>query len=194
MRKVFSLFALTIPFLLLTGCFSGGEGQKLLDLALTIQSEYRAMTQFSARTELTADYGQRVYSYTLDVRGDGDEITLTVLQPEILAGITARRKDGETFLEYEDLRLETGFLSPDALSPMTAIPAMLDQLKGGYLMAWCMEDNTLRITCGDPEATPDRGTVYDLWLDTESHDLLRGEISVDGRRCIQCTFSAFTKE
>ena len=78
---------------------------------------------------------------------------------------------------------------------MSAIPAMLDQLREGYLMAWSTEENeTLRITCGAPDSTPDRGTVFDLWLDSESHGLLRGEISVDGRRCIQCIFTDFTKE
>ena len=78
---------------------------------------------------------------------------------------------------------------------MSAIPAMLEQLRSGYLMAWSTEENgTLRITCGAPDSTPDRGTVFDLWLDSESHSLLRGEISVDGRRCIQCIFTDFTKE
>ena len=194
MRKVFFLFALTIPLLLLTGCFGGGEGQKMLDLALTIRGEYLAMTQCAARAELTADYGQRIYTYTLDVAGNGEELTLTVAEPDLIAGITARVKQGESFLVYDDLVLETGPLTDEGLSPMSAIPAMLEQLRGGYLMAWDMEDGALRITCGDPEGTPDRGTVYDLWLDAESHALLRGEVSSNGRRCIQCTFSSFTKE
>ena len=89
MRKVFSLFALTIPLLLLSGCLGGGEGQKLLDQALTIRGEYLAMEAFSARAELTADYGQRVYPYTLEVAESGEEITLTVAQPELISGITA---------------------------------------------------------------------------------------------------------
>ena len=195
MRKVFSLFALTIPLLLLSGCLGGGEGQKLLDLALTVRGEYLAMEGFSARAELTADYGHRVYPYTLEVAGSGEEITLTVLQPELISGITARIREGDALLEYDDLVVETGPLTEQGLSPMSAVPAMLEQLREGYLMAWTMEaDGSLRITCGEPDSTPDTGTLYDLWLDGESHALLRGEISVDGRRCIQCTFSSFTKE
>ena len=194
MRKVFSLFALTIPLLLLSGCLGGGEGQKTLDLALTIRGEYLAMTQCAARAELTADYGQRIYDYTLDVAGTAEELTLTVTEPDLIAGITARVKPGESFLVYDDLVLETGPLTDAGLSPMSAIPAMLEQLRGGYLMAWSLEDGILRITCGDPGGTPDTGTVYDLWLDTESHALIRGEVSVDGRRCLQCIFTSFTKE
>ena len=195
MRKVFLPFALMIPLLLTSGCFGGGEGQRLLDQALTIRGEYLAMSNFSARAELTADYGQRIYPYTLGVTGSDEEITLTILEPELLSGITARTARDGSFLEYEDLCLETGPLTAERLSPMSAIPAMLEQLRSGYLMAWSTEENeTLRITCGDPDSTPDRGTVFDLWLDSESHSLLRGEISIDGRRCIQCIFTDFTKE
>ena len=193
-RKVISLFALTIPLLLLSGCLGGGEGQKILDLALTVRGEYLAMTQCAAQAELTADYGQRVYTYTLDVAGTAEELTLTVTEPDLIAGITARVKQGESFLAYDDLVLETGPLSEAGLSPMSAIPAMLEHLRGGYLMAWSLEDGALHITCGDPGGTPDTGTVYDLWLDAESHALLRGEICVDGRRCIQCIFTSFIKE
>ena len=195
MRKVFSLFALTIPLLLLSSCFSGREEQKLLDLALSVQREYLTMDRFSAQADLTADYGQRIYQYTLDVSGTQEETVLTVLQPDLLSGITARVKDGESFLEYEDLCLETGPLTEDGLSPMSAIPQLLEQLKRGYLIAWSTDETgVLRITCGDPDSSADQGVVYDLWLDRENHTLLRGEISVDGRRCIQCTFSVFTKE
>ena len=195
MRKVFSLFALTIPLLLLSGCLMGGEDQKLLDLALTIRGEYLAMTHFTAQAQVQADYGQRLYDYTLDVTGDSESITLSLTRPELLSGITARVQNGESFLEYEDLCLETGPLNDKGLSPMSAIPELLAQLRSGYLVAWNLEeDGSLHITCGDADTSPDTGTVYDLWLDSESHILLRGEISTNGRRCIQCTFPIFTKE
>ena len=151
MRKGIILSALMIPLLLLSGCLGVGEGQKLLDQALTIRGEYLAMEGFSAQAELTADYGQRVCSYTLEVDASSDEITLTITQPDILAGITARCRNGDSFLEYDGLVIETGALNKQGLSPMSAIPAMLEQLRGGYLMAWNMEDGALRITCGDPD-------------------------------------------
>ena len=103
MRKVFLPFALMIPLLLTSGCFGGGEGQRLLDQALTIRGEYLTMSNFSARAELTADYGQRIYPYTLGVTGSDEEITLTILEPDLLSGITARMKRDGSFLEYEDL-------------------------------------------------------------------------------------------
>ena len=195
MRKGIILSALMIPLFLLSGCLGVGEGQKLLDQALTIRGEYLAMEGFSAQAELTADYGQRVCSYTLEVDASSNEITLTITQPDVLSGITARCRNGDGFLEYDGLVIETGALNKQGLSPMSAIPEMLEQLKSGYLMAWSSEaDGSLRITCGQPDSTPDQGTVFDFWLDGNSHALLRGEVSVDGRRCIQCTFSSFTKE
>ena len=76
MRKVLSLFALMILLLPLNGCF-GAEGQRALDTALTIRGEYLSMPDFSSQVQLRADYGQRVYDYTLDLSVSGDEIVLT---------------------------------------------------------------------------------------------------------------------
>ena len=195
MRKGIFLFVLMTPLLLLSGCFGGGEDQKLLDLALTIRGEYLAMESFSAAAELTADYGQRVYTYSLDAAAQGEELRLTILRPDIVSGITARINPDGGFLEYDDMSVETGPLTDEGLSPISAIPALLEQLRSGYITAWSSEqDGSFRITCGDPNVPPSMGTAYDLWFDPDSHALLRGEVSTDGRRCIQCIFSSFTKE
>lgn len=195
MRKVISLCVLMMTLLPLSGCFGGGKDQNALDTALTIRTEYLAMDRFSTQAELTADYGQRVYEYGLAVTGDSEEILLTVTQPELVAGITARVMAGETFLEYDTLCIETGQLTDDGLTPISAIPALLEAVRAGYITS-CGADDTgnLRVDYGDPDAPAGTGTAYTLWFDPQSHALLRGEIAKEGYRCIQCTFSSFTKE
>ena len=195
MRKVFFLFALMMTLLPLSGCFRGGEGQKALDAALTIRGEYLALTNFSSQVQLRADYGLRVYDYVLDVNSDAEEMILSVAAPELIAGITARLKAEESFLEFDGLSVETGPLNEQGLTPLSAVPALLDAVRGAYITACCFEDSgLLRVDCGDPDTPLGSGTEYILWFHPDTHDLTRGEISVDGRRRIECTFSPFTKE
>ena len=194
MRKVLFLFALMILLLPLNGCF-GGEGQKALDTALTIRGEYLSYPPFSTRAQLRADYGQRVYDYTLDVSVSEEETLLTVTEPDLIAGITARIKADENFLEFDDLRLETGALDETGLTPISAIPRMLTAIRQDYLTTYCFDESgALRVSCGDPDLPPGTGTEYTLWFHPDTHDLMQGEISVDGVRRIFCTFSPFTKE
>lgn len=177
-----------------SGC-GRDEGQQALDTALTIRSEYLALDSFCAQAGLRADYGQRVYDYTLEVSAGPEETVLTVTAPELVAGITARTAGEGSYLEYDGLQLETGPLDKDGLTPISAIPAMLEAVRSRYITSCCFqEDGLLRMDCGSPDAPVGTGTEFVLWFDAENHDLVAGEISVDGYRRISCEFSSVTKE
>ena len=153
------------------------------------------MTAFSSDVALTADYGQRVYSYALTVTVQDGHTTLTLTAPETVAGITAHMDASHTFLTYEDSSVETGNLSPDGLTPMSAVPALLDAIRSGYLTTCTLEsDGRLRMDCGTPDVPIGTGTELSLWFYPESHTLAEGEIRIDGFRYIACTFSNITKE
>ncbi len=195
MRKVILLCVLMMIFLPLGACSAGGESQKALDEALTIRGEYLSLTSFSTQAQLRADYGQRVYDYTLDVSAAEEETVLTVAAPELIAGITARLKPDESLLIYDDVCIETGPLNNEGLTPISAIPAMLDAARQDYITACCYEQpDLLRVEYGSPDAPPGSGTQFILWFRTDTHDLAQGEVAVDGARRITCTFSPFTKE
>ena len=185
---------------LLAGCGRGGNGGNSADeLALTIRTEYLAVTACSATAEITADYGQRVYEFTLDISWQkGGETVLIVVEPALIAGITARIKDGSACLEYDGISLETGLLSGDGLSPVDAVPNIMEKIASGYIAECDFEDTEtgcqLWFLCRDPEQSPGTGTEAAFWFDAESHDLLRAELSSDGYTVVQCIFTDFTKE
>lgn len=194
------LCALMIIFPLLTGCGENKNiGSSADELALNIRTEYMGMTGFSANAEVIADYGQRVYEYTLDVQWQKEgETVLTVLAPENIAGITARIESGTSFLDYDGISMETGILSQDGFSPMEAIPVLMNYILSGYI-AQCAYDgsetqNLLWVSCREPENSPGKGTEAELWFDVETHALTQAEILYDGYTVIQCIFSDFTKE
>lgn len=184
--------------LVLGGC--GGNGQQSEEaLALEVRTDYLAMSACSGTAEIRADYGQRVYDYTIDFtwQKEGDMV-LTITRPEEVAGVTAVLRQGETLLQYEDVRLETGPVSPEGLSPVDSLPALLEYIRTGSITQCGSESldtvEALRIQCGDPEGASGRGTEAVLWFDKETHALLQGELRSDGFAVIQCKFSTFTKE
>ena len=190
MRK--RLLCVLMMTLLLAGCGQTG-GNEAEELALTIRGEYLALDACSAQTAVTADYGQRVYEYELAVSVDGEETVLTLSAPETVAGLTARLAGPDSFLECDGLSVETGPLDGDGLTPVSAVPALLEAARSGYITACALEEDgaLLRVDCGDPAGSPGTGTEYALWFDAATHALTRGEISADGFRVILCEFSDF---
>ena len=195
MRKL--LFCVPMMILLLAACGGGSAGGSEEEtLALAIRGEYLEMTSCAATAEITADYGQRVYQYTMSVEASEEETALVITAPETVAGITARLKDKDSLLEYDGIAVETGPMDQQGLTPVSAVPALLEETRSGYMRACTLEEDgtLLRMDCGDPEGEPGKGVETTLWFDADTHALARGEIRVDGFRAILCEFTQFTKE
>lgn len=193
--------ALMMTLVLLTGCSRGGQeaNRSAEELALSIRAEYLAMTACAASVDITADYGQRVYEYSMNISWrKGGETQLTITAPENIAGITARIQDGNSYLEYDGASLETGVLSGTGLSPIEVVPAAMNYILSGYIgecdFETVGEKELLWFCCRDPESEPGVGTEAEFWFDPESHALTQAEILSDGYCVIRCVFHEFTKE
>ena len=167
MRRLRMCVPMMLLVLLLSACGGAGEakGSPAEELALVIRGEFLDMTALTAPAEL--------------------------------AGITARIRDKETALEYDGVRWETGALNDSGMSPVDAIPALLRYAQKGFMaecgMETVEETELLRIVCRDPEGTAGVGQECSLWFDSETHALVRGELSQDGFTVIQCRFTEFAR-
>ena len=136
---------------------------------------------------LTADYGDKVYEYKLKYEGTADDGLLTVTEPENIAGLSAHLWEDGITLKYDDVSLETGALSPDGLSPLDAVPAMLSAWTAGYPEACVFEsiDGDDFVSVGYPLT----GTEYlRTWFDTETLLPYMTEITSNGSVVIKCVF------
>ena len=198
MRKLLS--CVLMMTLLLAGC--GGqqsESDSPEQLAAKIRGEYLSLSGWTGQVEVTAHYDQQVYQFTMDAAWSREgETVLTVTAPELLAGVTARIQAGEGRLEYDGAGLSTGALDDQGLTPIAAVPALMDQLGAGYIArsAWQEgeEGRQLYLQCRDPERAEGEGTQYELWLDPDTHALEQAEVSVDGTTRLSLVFSDFTME
>ena len=195
MRK--GLCALMIPLLLLAGC--GGErgGDEAEQLALEIRAEYLSMAGCTARLNVTADYGDRVFECVLDLdHTAGEETVLTVAEPELLKGVAARFRTGSTLLEFDGASLETGALTPEGLSPLECVPFLLREIQEGFISQWGLETlgetECVRFTTSDPNRKMGEGTEAALWFDRENYALKQGEITVEGVSVLRCAVTDFT--
>lgn len=188
------LFACVLMMTLLAACAPAGETPE--DAAFHLQERYRSAAGFSATVDLTAEYGDRVYDFTVDAlcRKDGETV-LTVTAPELIAGITARLAEGETVLEYDGAALSLGDLDGEGLTPVSAIPELFRQAAMGWMArcAWGDEERTrLETLCRDPEAEEGTGAEFLMLFDRETFAPIRAELSRDGVRVLTAQFSDFT--
>lgn len=144
MKRLF--IPLLLCCLLLTGCARRGDEKRFA----AFSDALAAKEALSFTAEVRAEYADRTLDFTLRYEKDAAGETVTLLRPERIAGIKAHLAPGETALEYEGLILETGPLDPYGLTPMNALPKLVQALAGGHL---------------DSHWTEDGAPVYKLILD-----------------------------
>ena len=146
----------------------------------------------SFRAVIGADYGDRVYSFTVSCEYDTDGITeLTVLQPEEIAGISAQISDSSTIVEFEDIALDFGKMANGAVSPVKACSVLGRCWSTSYISCGGSDGDLERITYLD--GYEEQELTVDTWLDNSAVPVY-AEISYDGTRCLTLQLSDFEFE
>ena len=178
MRK-FLVSVLMITLLLLSGC---GEREKRLESGFeTFRDTLTVAESVTARVELTVSSGATAADYAMTVAYDGRRTEMTLLAPEVLAGITAGAEMGQTSVEWGSLRLGAGPLDADGLTPVSAVPAMLEAMESGYVELLWWEEHYIaaRLHIGET-------SVLTLWLEGDTLTPVTAEISSGGLTVMRC--------
>ena len=120
MRKAL-IFTLTL-MRLLTACGGGEE----TNVVTQLQQQYAAVETATMEAEIVCHYGDEVRTYTLLCAYSPEKSTVTVLAPENLAGISAQVENGTLTLSYDDISLDAGTYSAAAVSPVVALPKLME--------------------------------------------------------------------
>lgn len=195
MRK--TVFCVLMMTLFLTGCGQGrGKDYTAEEAALQMRTQYLAAAGCEGTAVVTADYGERVYGFTLDFSWVRDgETVMTVTAPEELEGLTATVGAGESRLEFQGVSLGTGDLTGEGLTPLEYLPAVMTNIDSGFMAESVFETQedreTLRVLFRDAEKKAGDGLECVLWFDRSTCDLLRAELSYYGDLVIRSDFIAF---
>ena len=153
--------------------------------------ELRAVLPGARTAAITADYGESAASFTLDcVFSPETGASVTVTEPESIAGIQAQVKDTAASVSYDGMQLGLGSLANGNLAPLAA-PYVLGQCWAGeYIDATGTEDGLLRTTYR--MGYEEKELVVDTWFSQEPLTPVRAEISFEGRMVLRTDISAFS--
>lgn len=161
--------------MLLSACGNAAE-QKYL----AFSRELSAKDTLSFTAELTASYPDRRAAFSLRYSLENGVQRVTVLSPASISGISARVERGSTALEYDGLILDTGDLDGYGLSPMSALPLLVDALCRAHADAfWTEEDESVVKLLYDDHAS------VQVWFSGEMIPL-RAELICDGSVTVTC--------
>ena len=129
------LLAYLLPLTLLcTAC--GGDME--IDRVAELQTLYAGLQGYAAEVKIDVPREDETLHDTLSLTKDGDTISVRVLAPDALRGVTAHI-DGETLaLEYDGMMLDAGTLNPK-MSALSCVPLLLRAFPESYITAQSTE-------------------------------------------------------
>lgn len=138
-------------------------------------SNLSAADSISFQAEVRAEYEHKTARFTLSYAEGAEGADVTVVSPELIAGISAHVEKGGTSLEYGSVSLDTGDLDSRGLSPMSALPVLVQAMKAGSFESFWEEDGktVLQLAAGD-------GLLCAVWFG-DGMTPLYAELTSDGR-------------
>ncbi len=189
MRRVI-VPALMIIALLLGGC---GESDKLREELDEARAEWNSEETVSFTANVTAELSGSSFQCTLLCTHSAEETVVEILSPEIIAGIKARLKDGETEIEYDGIILAVGDPMKGEISPLSAMPMIMEALLSGHVTGlWTESEGDTEMVAA--EVYISENEYAKLWFDTENYTLIHAELVSGAKAVVKCEIVSFTKE
>lgn len=178
------MLALLLVFL--TGC---ADASKEMERGMKLRSDLLKASACRFDAEITADYGDKVYTFSMNCQGDPlGNMTFTVTAPETIADITGSISDTGGKLTFDDTALQFDLMADDQVTPVSAPWILLKTLRSGYITSAGMEDDLLRLTIDD--SYEDDALHLDIWLNDENQPT-KAEILYDGRSILSLAVTNF---
>ena len=183
-RKLTAIFLCIVC--LMTGCGSSNEP---LEQAIELRNGILNGGGCRFRTTVTADYGEKIYVFTMDCTTDKDgNLTFTVVQPDTISGITGKISATGGALTFDDKVLAFPTIADGQVSPVTAPWLLVHTLRSGYLKGCAVTESGYEISIDDSYAEES----LQLLLDIEQQAPVSAEIFWQGRRVLTLKVENFT--
>ena len=185
MKKIF-LLALMISLFVLPGC-SGQDG--LEEDFEKMRAEISEASRMSFVAELVTALGSEEFSCTLFCEKNAQDLTATILAPEVLAGVSMSFGE-DAGLSYDGVLFYVGEM-PAGISPASAMPIIVRALESGFVQRlWREESEELEMLV--LQVYEDDETDVKLWIETAGFTPVFAEIIYDGAAVLRCEIDEFT--
>jgi len=171
---------------LFSGCGNGGAS---LDKAILLRNSILNSNGCSFQTTITADYGEKIYIFSMDCTADKDgNLAFTVTEPGTIAGITGKITATGGAITFDDQVLAFQTVADGQLSPVAAPWLLVKTLRSGYLKDVAANDTGLQISIDDSYDDD----ALQLQIRTDGQSPVFGEVFWNGRRVLTLAVENFT--
>jgi hypothetical protein len=151
-----------------------------------MRTKMLAATHFTLTANIRADYGERVYDYTVSFDGAPDDGTITILKPEEVSGVTARLDKGSATLLWDGAAVDTGAIAEN-ISPVAMVTTLIDEWRNGYIESHALAETDSGATLAIRTKLAE-GVIETSVFNAETFLPISAEISVGGRVALSATF------
>lgn len=182
--------ALMTCMFLLSACGSGNMQRERLDNA---REKIALSKSLCFTADVSVELTDSVFDCTLKVERSGETISVTVLQPEEAAGISAVMSPDGAEIEYGELVLGIGDAVIGERSPIAAMSDIVQAMENGFItMLWSE-------ACGDREFLAAQCYISDdeyvrIWFDEENMLPLNAELVSGDTVVVKCRIEDITME
>lgn len=169
--------------LLLTGCGSKAAKKQFEKFS----EELAGSAALSFTAQMRAEYEDKTVQFTLQYEKDETGCAVTVLAPELIAGVKARVAGGDTALEYDGMIIDTGTLDSYGLTPMSALPVLVQAMTAGHLDSYWQENGMTVM-----QLIPNDHLTATVWFEGGSLVPVRAELISEGRVTVSCDIESWT--
>ena len=173
--------------LLLTGCGNGGAAERALEAR---RDTLAAAAEISFTAKTTAFFGDEVFDCTLDCVADPETVTVEVAAPDMIAGVRATVRNGETTLHYETVSLPVGHAGAEEPGPLSAMPVLVRALREGHVIrAWEETREDMPLIAAELYADDVYGLT--MWFDAKTLSPVAASLRSGEAEKVKCEISKF---
>lgn len=157
-------------------CGCGGKTIRAQESFTAWRGDFLAREEHSITAAVRISQEDAVSEYTLAYALTPEEETVEVLAPELIASIKAHIEEDSARLSYDGVILDAGS-SAGGLTPMTALPRLMDFIESGHLeSSWAETRDGLELYATELEL--EDGSKLVLWQEQAGMTPVYGEIRV----------------
>lgn len=180
--------AILLAVLLLTGC---SVKNKELERGIRLRTKLLSAAGCSFDADITADYGDKLHTFSMQCRTDGSNVHFTVTKPESISGIEGIIDGTDGKLTFDETVLFFPLLADEQVTPVSAPWILVNTLRSGYITSAGADGALNRLSIND--SYQDDALNLDIWLNAEDVPV-RSEILYRGHKILSLDVKNFRME
>ena len=160
-----------------------------LDRAMQLRSALLQGNGCSFDAEITADYGDKTYSFVMRCQTDtAGALVFSVIAPESISGVTGTVDEIGGKLKFDEKALAFPNLIEGLITPVAAPWLLMHSMTGGYMKACRETEDGIHLIIDD--SYRENTVQVELYCDKDNNPI-RGEILWEGRRIVALDVTNF---